>query len=127
MSESILDSVKKVLGIPNDYDVFDTDIIMHINSILSVLHQLGASPEGGVYITDSSTKWSELIGDRKNIEMVRSYVALRVRLLFDPPTTSHMETALKAQAEEFEWRLNIMEDLFKPVHVVGGVNNQNGS
>lgn len=115
MDESILDSVKKILGVPKDYDVFDTDILMHINSILSVLHQIGASPEGGVFVADSTTAWDEIIEDRKNVEMIRSYVAIRVRLLFDPPTTSHMETALKKQAEEFEWRLNVMEDLFKPV------------
>ena len=107
---SILDTTKKALGISPEYDVFDVDIIMHINSVFSTLQQLGLGPKDGFSIEDNTKLWSEFIGDTKNIEAVRSYMYLRVRLLFDPPATSFAITAFEKQAQELEWRLNVAVD-----------------
>lgn len=114
-SDSILDSVKKLVGIDSEYTVFDVDIIMHINTALSVLHQVGASPEAGLEILDNTTTWSDLIQDKQNVNMVKTYIVLKVRLLFDPPSTSFAIAAMEKQASELEWRLNQLEDVFKPV------------
>lgn len=109
MTESILDSTKKVLGIEPDYTAFDPDILMHINSVFSVLHQLGIGPSEGFVITDNGPIWSDFVtDDRQN--SVKTYVYLRVRLLFDPPTTSFHQAALKEQYQELEWRLNVASE-----------------
>lgn len=114
MTDSILDSIKKLLGVDPDYTAFDTDIIIHINSALSVLNQIGAGPTDGVWITGRSETWEALLSDKKQAEMVKSYVYLRTRLLFDPPQTSFAIDSMKKQADEFEWRLNVMELYFNP-------------
>lgn len=106
MTNSILDSVKKNLGINADYDVFDQDVLMHINTALSTLEQLGIGPEGGFEIEDAYASWDEVIGGDPRLNSVKTYVYLRVRLLFDPPTTSYLITAMKEQIQELEWRLN---------------------
>lgn len=108
--DSILTSVKKTLGIAEDYEHFDPDIIMHINSVFSVLTQLGVGPESGFFIKDKSTVWSEFIGDDTRIEFVKSYVYLKTRLLFDPPTSSSVMEAANRMVSEFEWRLNVAVD-----------------
>lgn len=105
MVESILISTKKLLGIDKDYDAFDTDIIISINTILNVLYQLGVS-ENPYAITGSSETWSDYLGDRKDLEMIKSFVYLRVKLLFDPPATGVLHEAMERQASELEWRLN---------------------
>ena len=110
MDASILTSTKKILGIAEDYTVFDTDIITHINSVFSTLTQLGVGPEEGFMIEDSSAMWSEYIVDDMQFNAVRSYVFLRVRLLFDPPTTSYLIAAFKEQVSELEWRLNVYRE-----------------
>lgn len=107
---SILDTTKKALGIAPEYTVFDVDIIMHINSVFSTLQQLGVGPKEGFSIEDKTKLWPEFIGDTKNIEAVRSYMYLRVRLLFDPPATSFAIAAFKEQVQELEWRLNVAVD-----------------
>lgn len=104
--ESILISIKKLLGISEDYTQFDADIIMHINSALMILNQIGVGPETPASITDQMNTWQDTLGDITNIEAVKSYIYLRVRLLFDPPAGSALE-ALNRQIDEFEWRLNI--------------------
>ena len=105
--ESILQSVKKMLGIIPDYTNFDDDIIMHINSVFMILQQLGVGPKGGFAISDQFTVWEDYIEDPVKLQMVKTYMALRVRLLFDPPTSSaHMES-IKQQIAEFEWRMNV--------------------
>ena len=89
--ESILTSVKKVLGIPEYYEHFDQDILLHLNSVMSILHQLGVGPENGFVVEDDSTTWSDLFDgdiDTNKMMYVKSYVCLRVRLLFDPPASS---------------------------------------
>jgi hypothetical protein len=111
MEESILKSVKKILGVYPDDDSFDLDIITHINSAFSVLHQLGVGPDDGFYIEDDEPKWSDFLdGPTPLIREVQTCVYLRVRLLFDPPTTSYALAALERQIEEHEWRVNVKRE-----------------
>lgn len=105
--DSILTSIKKMLGITEDYTHFDTDIVIHINSVFSILTQLGVGPPEGFYIQDKTTIWYEYISDPNKIEMVKSYIYLKVRLLFDPPSSSSVIEAFNKQISEFEWRLNV--------------------
>lgn len=108
--DSILDSVKKVLGVPAPYTAFDTDIIMHINSALSVLTQLGIGPTQGFMIEDSTSTWATFLGDDIRLNAAKSVVYLRVRMLFDPPQTSYLVEALKQQIQEIEWRLSVQRE-----------------
>lgn len=111
MIESILDSIKKVLGIDSDYTAFDEDIIMHINTVFSVLGELGVGPTPGFHIEDNTTKWSDFFGgDVNTIRSVKTYIYLRVRLLFDPPATSFTITAMENQIKELEWRLSAQRE-----------------
>ena len=106
MEESILTSVKKMLGITKEYDAFDMDIIMHINSVFMILNQLGVGPSEAFRITDDSTKWSDFILENSKLESVKSYMYLKVKLLFDPPTNSAVAEANNRMISELEWRLN---------------------
>ena len=107
MDESILTSVKKMLGITDEYDAFDMALIMHINSVFMILYQLGVGPEKAFRIEDESSFWSDFIStDDPNFESVKSYMYLKVRLLFDPPTSSVLMEATKQLVSELEWRLN---------------------
>lgn len=106
MSDSILTSTKKVLGIDESYTEFDLDIIMHINTVLNTLADLGIGPVEGFMIEDDKPVWSDFVGTDINLNSVKTYVYLRVRLIFDPPTTSFTITALEEQAKELAWRLN---------------------
>jgi hypothetical protein len=110
VSNSILNSIKKMLGVSEDYTVFDTDIILHINSVLSTLTQLGIGPEAGYSIENANATWDAFIGDDPRLNSVKSYVYLRVRLLFDPPSTSYLIEAYKEQIREHEWRLNVIRE-----------------
>ena len=112
MSESILNSTKKVLGIAVEYTAFDEDIIMHINSVFSTVNQLGIGPPEGFEIVDASAVWSDLIGDDTRMNSVKTYTYLRVRLMFDPPTTSYLITSVKTQIEELEWRMNALRESY---------------
>lgn len=104
--DSILKSTKKVLGIEDTYTAFDVDIVMHINSVFSTLEQLGIGPVGGFYIEDATPTWSAFLGTDPRLSSVKTYVYLRVRMLFDPPGTSYLIDSLEKQARELEWRLN---------------------
>lgn len=106
MEQSILTSTKKILGIAGDYTAFDLDIITHINAAFSTLTQLGVGPVEGFMIEDAETEWYDYIEDDIQLNTVKSYVFLKVRQLFDPPTTSYLITAMEKQIQEFEWRLN---------------------
>lgn len=108
--KSILDSTKKALGVGFDYDVFDPDIIMHINSAFSTLEQLGIGPDGGFAITDDSATWDTFLGDDPRLNSVKTYVFLKVRYVFDPPATSFVLNAMKEQIQEHEWRLNVYRE-----------------
>lgn len=108
VSDSILLSVKKLVGIQPDCDSFDADIIMHINTAFLTLNQLGVGPAKGFSITDESTKWLEYMPeDNSNFEAVKTYIGAKVRLIFDPPTSSVVAEALKETVKEFEFRLNV--------------------
>lgn len=104
--ESILTSVKKMLGIQEEYEHFDPDIIMHINSVFMDLTQLGVGPAEGFTIEDDTSVWTDFIKDTK-FEAVKSYMYLRVRLLFDPPTSGTVVEAMKREIDKWEWRLNV--------------------
>lgn len=105
--ESILGSVKKMLGIPNEYKNFDLDIVMHINSVLFILCQLGMGPESGYAISDDSDEWTDFIPEGTNLELVKSYVFMKVRVLFDPPQSSVVMESMNRMISEFEWRINV--------------------
>jgi hypothetical protein len=97
-----------MLGIPEDYDVFDHDVITHINSAFSTLTQLGVGPSTGFMIEDDSAVWTDfIVDDDLEYNSVKTYIYLRVRQLFDPPTTSYLITAFDEQIKELEWRLNV--------------------
>lgn len=104
--DSILTSIKKLLGIAEEYTNFDADIIMHINTVFMVLSQLGIGPSNGFRIEDESATWDEYIQDTDNLDAVKSYMHLKVKLLFDPPLNSAIIEAMKQQINELEWRLN---------------------
>ena len=105
--ESILTSVKKMLGIVEEYDHFDPDIIIHINSVFLVLNQIGVGPKEGFAIEDKSTTWDEYIGDNLLLNAVKSYLYLKVRLLFDPPLSSAVEKSSNELLKELEWRIRL--------------------
>jgi hypothetical protein len=106
VENSILLSVKKILGLPEDYTAFDFDVITHINSVFVTLNDLGIGPDNGFMIEDDVPTWSEFVGEDPRQNSVRTYVSLRVRMLFDPPTTSYLINAMNEQIKELEWRLN---------------------
>ena len=116
--DSILTSVKKIIGISEEDESFDTDLIMHINSVLMILNQLGVGPEDGFSITDKSAVWTDLIGDNKFIEAIKTFVGLKVRLIFDPPTSSAVLDSINKTISELEWRINVMVE--NKANVSGG-------
>lgn len=106
--ESILTSIKKLLGIAEEYEHFDADIIMHINSVFMTLTQLGVGPSKGFYIEDEEAYWTDFVPDLVNYQAIKTYVYLRVRLLFDSASLgSATLAAYERQIQELEWRLNI--------------------
>lgn len=108
--ESILASVKKVLGIDEIHTAFDEDIILHINSVFAILQQMGVGPENGFSISDDSAIWSDYIQDVNQLNFVKSYIYLKVRLLFDPPVSSGAIESMNKLISELEWRLFIATD-----------------
>lgn len=110
MDESILNSVKKLLGIEESYNQFDADILMHINSVLMILRQLNVGPQSGYEITGAEETWSDFLGnDTVKFQAVKTYLYMRVRMMFDPPTGSVAEST-KNIINELEWRLNVEAD-----------------
>lgn len=106
--ESILTSIKKMLGITEEYTHFDADLIMHINSVFVALRQLGVGPKEGFRIEDETSLWSDFISeDDMRFESVKTYIYLKVRLLFDPPLNSAVIESINRISNELEWRLNI--------------------
>ena len=105
-NDSILNTIKKLLGLPNEYQAFDEDIKIHINSVFATLAQMGVCPsEDGFEITGSDEKWSDFTEDDKLINNVRSYMYLKVRLLFDPPANGVLVDSINRQISELEYRL----------------------
>lgn len=105
--ESILNSIKKLLGIVPEYTQFDTDLIMHINSVFMVLHQLGIGPKEGFRITGKDETWDQYITDDDNLDAIKTYMHLKVKVVFDPPLNSTVMEAHKQMISELEWRLNV--------------------
>lgn len=108
--ESILTSIKKLLGIGEEHSSFDTDIVMYINAAFSVLTQIGVGPASGFAIKDANAKWSDYLNGDARLEMVKTYVYLKVRLMFDPPLNSSVTEVIKSQIAELEWRINVQVD-----------------
>ena len=108
--ESILTSIKKLLGIEEEYTQFDADIIMHINTVFLNLTQLGVGPSEGFLIEDDTAIWEDFIGDSSQLQAVKTYMYLKVRLLFDPPLSSSVTESMNRMIAELEWRLNVAVD-----------------
>lgn len=108
--DSILDSVKKDLGVTVEYTNFDPDIIMGINSSFSILTQLGVGPEEGFHIEDRNAVWTDFLADDARLEFVKSYVSKKTKQFFDPPQTGPLASALDQVLKELEWRINIAVD-----------------
>lgn len=107
MDENILDSIKILLGIQTTDFNFDQEIVMHINSVFMILHQLGVGPTTAFKITSNSEDWDDFLTTSVDLEAVKSYIFLKVRLLFDPPQNSFLVDSIEKQISEFEWRLQV--------------------
>lgn len=113
--DSILQSVKKDLGIDPGYEYFDDELIMNINTVLAVLTQIGAGPVNGFKIEDETAVWSDFIdSDRDDLDFIKSYVSKRVKLMFDPPSNSSTSQAIQERMNELEWRINVATDEYIP-------------
>ena len=110
MDSSILTSIKKLLGIAEEDSSFDQDIIMHINTVFAILAQLGVGPANGFSIEDDSAIWGDYLGNATNLELVKSYIYMKVRSMFDPPTNSILADAMNKNIGELEWRINTTVD-----------------
>lgn len=110
METSILTSIKKMLGIAEDYTEFDEDISTHINSVFLNLTQLGVGPEEGFMIEDDTAVWEDFIDDSIQLQAVKTYMYLKVKLLFDPPLSSSVTESFTRMIAELEWRLNVAVD-----------------
>ncbi len=110
MENSILNSTKKVLGVGPDYTAFDLEILTHINSAFSAMNQFGVGPITGFVIEDAQALWTELNLPKNQLSMVRTYIYLKARALFDPPTTSYLIEAMNKQIQEHEWRLRLFAE-----------------
>ena len=109
--DSILESVKTVLGIPSEDNFFNDNLIIQINSIFSILRQIGCGPSAGYQITDSSNTWDEFLqNEPEKLQLVKTYLAMRVRQIFDPPANGTVSQALDRQVQEMEWRISTLCD-----------------
>lgn len=115
MEPSILTSTKKILGISFDYVAFDPDIVTHINATLAVVNQLGIIPDPGFMIEDEIAEWSQLNIPNNQLNLLKTYVFLKVRMLFDPPGTSFLIAAMEKQIEEYEIRLSYLREDLVPI------------
>ena len=111
--ESVLTSIKKMLGIVEEYTHFDADLIMHINSVLSILNQIGVGPSEGFSIEDKEDAWTDFIPQSPKLEFVKSYVYMKVKLLFDPPISSAAIESINRLTSELEWRIQVATDPVK--------------
>ena len=113
MDESILNSVKELIGITKDYEAFDSILIMHINSVFMILTQMGVGPADGFSIKDKTAKWADFISEDEKLEGVKSYVALKVKILFDPPSGASVLDCTNKMIQELEWRLYSESDIVR--------------
>lgn len=112
--DSILDSVKTSLGLPPEYTPFDVEIKLHINSVFSTLWELGVGPEDGFEINDGSETWSDFLPGEPRLNNIKTYIYLRVRLLYDTPSASTAVAAIQDQIKELEWRINATSETIHP-------------
>lgn len=113
--ESILTSIKKMLGLSADYVQFDAEIIMHINSVFTILNQLGVGPSKAFYIEDDSAEWADFMPEGSNLHAVKTYIFQRVKISFDPSSLgSATLAAYERSIQEFEWRLNVVAETNEP-------------
>lgn len=106
--DSILASIRKLVSSGDESSSFDVDLIIHINTVLSILQQLGVGPVDGYSIVDDTATWSDYLGaDSRHVNLVKSYMAAKVRILFDPPVSSAVLESLNRVCSEFEWRANV--------------------
>lgn len=112
MGDSILATIKKMLGLSDDYEAFDTDVIVFINTALMTLQQLGVGPVSGFRVSDTTQTWGDFLPSDKMLEGAKTYIYLCVRMVFDPPGTSFVMDAMKQQKEELEWRLREQAEFY---------------
>jgi len=118
MAGSILDELKSSLALASDYTAFDSELIIHINSVLADLYQLGIGPEAGLEITDTSSTWEDLFGVEPRLNAVKSYMTLRIKMLFDPPSLGYLITAYEKMIEKAEWRITVAQDeIINPIEL----------
>lgn len=110
MEDSILSTIKSMLGPDSSYDEFDTDIIIHINSALATLTQLGVGRSKGFRITGYSESWFDFLDEAEDLDSAKTYVYMKVKMFFDPPTNSSLMSAMNEACKEIEWRLNVAVD-----------------
>ena len=111
MEESILNDIKKMLGITEDYDVFDTDIMVHINGAIGILNQLGIGVEG-FFLSTATQTWKDLLGEKElGFQNVKQYIYLKTKVVFDPPTSGFALDSMQALIKETEWRLNALYEV----------------
>lgn len=110
MSDSILDTIKQLLGIEAEDTAFDTDVIVHINSALMTLNQLGVGPSAAFSIQDKDDIWEDFLKKSTDLEAVKTYIYLKVRTVFDPPSSSAVLEAMNRNISELEWRLNVQAE-----------------
>ena len=108
MEESILKTIKQLIGCPDDFEQFDLDLMIHINSAFATLTQLGVGPKEGYRITGVDNVWNEFEDDAQKLSLIKDYVYIKTRLLFDPPTTGSLMDSLKEELKEMKWRLYIL-------------------
>lgn len=106
-ANSILTSTKAALGMTADFTAFDSQIIMHINSVFNMLTQLGVGPAQGYSIVDDSDNWADFLENKERLNLVKSYMYLKVKIMFDPPDTSYAIDAMNGIANNLEWRINV--------------------
>lgn len=109
-TESILESIKKLLGLTKEYTQYDPDIIMHINTVFMILNQLGVGPSDGFTISDATQTWNDYISDKSDLEAVKTFIYLNVKLYFDPPQSSTLMDSINRQIEMLSFRLNVNAD-----------------
>lgn len=114
MQDSILMTIRKLVCGDPYADHFDTDLLVHINACFSILNQLGVGPESGFVVTDETQSWSSYVADNRTLNMVKTYVTLKVKKIFDPPLTSSVLEAMDKEISQLEWRLNVAVDPVKP-------------
>lgn len=110
MDKSILNDIKKLLGLSEDCKDFDTDIILHINTVFMILGQLGVGNNKKFSISDDKAKWSDYLTEEDDLEAVKTYIHLKVKLIFDPPLNAAIVAAIQETINELEWRLNVQVD-----------------